>query len=331
MHLIAEILQVALGSAVVGATIAPLLPSRRWYLRFFDFPRAQILALGLFVLLSGFVVVPGATSLAGAVFVAVAGCVAIQGLKLLPYTKGLARPLPTAEQDAKSASVSLFVANVYMPNRNSSPLKDLLRRVGPDIAIIVETDTWWIEQLGEFEEIYGNVTKVPLDNTYGMVVYTRLETVQCDVKYLTDPKVPSVFLTVRIADDVLVDIYAVHPRPPDVGLDTTHRDDELGLVARQVQKMPNPAIVAGDLNDVAWSRSTRRFQQDSGLLDPRIGRGLYNTFHAKIPFVRWPLDHIFVDRRFHLIEMKRLPSINSDHFPIMASFQYVGAALSHDD
>ncbi len=331
MQMIPEILQVALGSAVVGATIAPLLRSRRWYLRFFDFPRMQILVLGLLVLLSGFVVVPGASSLAGAVLVAVTGCVVLQGLKLLPYTKGLARPLPAAEEDAKTASVSLFVANVYMPNRNSDPLKDLLRQASPDIAVIVETNSWWIEQLAEFEEIYGHVTKVPLDNTYGMVVFTRFDVMQCDVKYLTDPQVPSVFLTVRIADDVLVDVYAVHPRPPDIGQDTTHRDDELGLVAQHVQKMPNPAIVAGDLNDVAWSRSTRQFQQDSGLLDPRIGRGLYNTFHAKIPFVRWPLDHIFVDRRFHLIEMKRLPSINSDHFPIMASFRYVGAALPDGD
>lgn len=331
MQMIPEIFQVALGSAVVGATIAPLLRSRRWYLRFFDFPRAQILAVGLLVLLSGFVVIPGVNSLTGAIFIAVTGCVVLQGLKLLPYTKGLARPLPTAEKDAETASVSLFVANVYMPNRNSGPLKDLLRQVSPDIAIIVETDSWWTEQLGEFEDIYGHVTKVPLDNTYGMVVYTRLEVVRCDVKYLTDPEVPSVFLTVQIDEDVLVDIYAVHPRPPDIGLDTTHRDDELSIVAQQVQKMPNPAIVAGDLNDVAWSPSTRRFQQDSGLLDPRIGRGLYNTFHAKIPVVRWPLDHIFVDRRFHLIEMKRLPSINSDHFPIMGSFRYVGAALPHED
>lgn len=331
MHMVPEIFQIALGSVVVGATVAPLLRSRRWYLRFFDFPRAQIMALGLLVLLSGFVVIPGAKSLVGAVFVAVTGCVVLQGLKLLPYVRGLARPLPTAGKDTKAASISLFVANVYMPNRNSDPLKDLLRQASPDIAIVVETDSWWIEQLSEFEETYGHVTKVPLDNTYGMVVFTRLDVVRCDVKYLTDPKVPSVFLTVRIADDVLVDVYAVHPRPPDIGLDTTHRDDELGLVAQHVQKMPNPAIVAGDLNDVAWSRSTRRFQQDSGLLDPRIGRGLYNTFNAKIPFVRWPLDHIFVDRRFHLIEMRRLPSIKSDHFPIMGSFRYVGAALPHDD
>jgi endonuclease/exonuclease/phosphatase (EEP) superfamily protein YafD len=72
----------------------------------------------------------------------------------------------------------------------------------------------------------------------------------------------------------------------------------------------------GDLNDVAWSDTSSRFAKLSGLRDPRKGIGFFNTFHAKIPFMRFALDHAFFSHHFKVIAIKRLPAINSDHFPL---------------
>jgi endonuclease/exonuclease/phosphatase (EEP) superfamily protein YafD len=109
----------------------------------------------------------------------------------------------------------------------------------------------------------------------------------------------------------------LHPEPPVPFEDTLGRDGELIFIAREVSSDALPAIVTGDLNDVAWSRTTRRFQRLSGLLDPRVGRGFYNTFDARFPLLRWPLDHLFHDARFRLISLERLPDIGSDHFPML--------------
>ena len=116
----------------------------------------------------------------------------------------------------------------------------------------------------------------------------------------------------------------MHPKPPvpTEDDDSRKRDAEIVLVGREVKKSTYPVIVAGDFNDVAWSRTTLLFQEVSGLLDPRIGRGFYNTFHAKYKLLRWPLDHVFHSNHFKLVKLERLPHINSDHFPMGAILSF---------
>jgi len=58
------------------------------------------------------------------------------------------------------------------------------------------------------------------------------------------------------------------------------------------------------------------FLKISEMVDPRRGRGLFNTFNAKILFLRWPLDHFFLSHHFGLVQLRTEKSIGSDHFPI---------------
>lgn len=60
----------------------------------------------------------------------------------------------------------------------------------------------------------------------------------------------------------------------------------------------------------------------SGLLDPRRGRGFFNTFNAHYPFLRFPLDHAFISLDWKLKKIERLNNFDSDHFPIFISLQY---------
>jgi endonuclease/exonuclease/phosphatase (EEP) superfamily protein YafD len=194
----------------------------------------------------------------------------------------------------------------------------------PDIVLAVETDRWWVDQLSVLSAEYPYTVNVPLPNTYGMVLLSRIELVDPEVKYLVADSIPSIHTRARLDDDIEVSLYCVHPRPPfpTEDTDTKQRDAELLIVGREVRRRDEATIVMGDLNDVAWSYTTSLFQRISGLLDPRIGRGMYSTFHSKNPMMRWPLDHIFHSDHFELVQLARLPHFGSDHFPMFAALQY---------
>jgi endonuclease/exonuclease/phosphatase (EEP) superfamily protein YafD len=135
---------------------------------------------------------------------------------------------------------------------------------------------------------------------------------------------------VRLPGGLRVWLNCVHPKPPAPGEDdeSTERDAELVIVGRRVANASEPVVVLGDLNDVAWSRTTRLFQKVSRLVDPRKGRGFISTFHAKYPGLRYPLDHVFHSPDVRLVEMRRLPYVGSDHFPVYVALSYEPAAAA---
>lgn len=94
------------------------------------------------------------------------------------------------------------------------------------------------------------------------------------------------------------------------------------FIKKEAKQEAGAVIVAGDFNDVAWSETTALFREVSGFLDPRRGMGFYNTFHAKIPIFRRPLDHILHSNHFKLSKIERVGKVNSDHFPMYVELSY---------
>ena len=151
-----------------------------------------------------------------------------------------------------------------------------------------------------------------------MLLFSRLELIQPEVRFLIEGDIPSIHAVVKLPGGNEVEIRCLHRRPPvpQETAQSVERDAELIVVGKETKRKQLPVIVMGDLNDVAWSRTNDLFQKISGLLDPRVGRGLYNSFDARYFFLRFPLDHFFHSTHFRLIELKRLAFFGSDHFPM---------------
>lgn len=234
--------------------------------------------------------------------------------------------LPIAPSQIKSArknqppDISLLISNVYQHNRKFKKLETLIKSKKADVVLLIETDKWWREKcVSSFGEEYPHQVLEDMENTYGMLLFSRLPLKNTEVKYLIKEDVPSIETEVVLKNKKLIKLFGLHPEPPIPGENcySTERDAEILLTGKKAANEKLPVIVAGDLNDVAWSHSTHLFQKISGLLDPRRGRGFFSTFHAKYPLARWPLDHIFCSTHFRLNSIKRLRHIGSDHFPIL--------------
>ncbi|HKJ79360.1 MAG TPA: endonuclease/exonuclease/phosphatase family protein, partial [Prolixibacteraceae bacterium] len=215
-------------------------------------------------------------------------------------------------------TISVMVSNVLQTNHEVDKLLALVKKMQPDVLLTLETNKWWEEKLKPLEANWPHTIKQPLENLYGMNFYSRLELKDVKINYLVTDEIPSFQAKVQLKSGVNVQLFCVHPKPPFPTESKTSlfRDAELLLVGKKVEDIDSPVLVFGDFNDVAWSRTTRLFQKVSELLDPRIGRGFFNTFHAEYPFMRFPLDHIFHSSHFKLVKMKRLSYVGSDHFPI---------------
>lgn len=320
-----HIVLIGLALFLIVATLLPLLRKDAWWVRIFDFPRGQITVAGIVVLGLYVAFWDTASVFEGVVLAALACCVVYQGYRMFPYTPLASKQVLRSDLPDPAAGFSIMIANVLMDNRASERFLEVVDAYGPDVLITVETDHWWEEQLRVLEERYPHTVKRPIDNTYGMLLHSRLNLVDPKIKELVEEDVPSFHLDVRLPSGDLVRLHAVHPKPPapQEAKTSTPRDAELLIVGKEVKEHePGPVIVAGDLNDVAWSHTTRLFQETSSLLDPRRGRGMYNTFSAKNPLLRWPLDHIFHSDHFKLVRLERGPAWGSDHFPVYIELSY---------
>ncbi len=299
-------------------TLLPLLPVNLWWIRIWDFPRLQIGTLLALMLLLLPALFARRSWLSTAVVLATAGAFTYQLLRVLPYSWLVAARGALVENCAPERSISMVNANVLMTNRNYRPLIELVLARNPDLVLLLEPDRPWAEAIAPLLNRYPHRISEPLPNLYGLILLSKLPLDGVELRHVMLPDIPSVSGRLRLRGGAAIDFHGLHPKPPLPGEDTGARDAELVIVGRGVRGSGRAAIVLGDLNDVAWSDTNRLFEEVSGMIDPRIGRGFYPTFTADYPLLRWPLDHVFYSPHFALVRMERLPDIGSDHFPLFA-------------
>ena len=304
----------ALAILLVAVSFLPIWWTDHWWVRLWDFPRLQV---------------AGLLSITGIALcfirlgrwrwplnVAVGAALAWQLSHFLAYFPPYPKQVESARDCPANRQLSLLSANVLMTNRDYAALVGLVEQRDPDVLLLLETDQPWEQAVEPLHARYPFQLSEALPNTYGLILMSRLP-MAGSIRHRLQPDIPSADARLRLGDGSEIRLHALHPEPPLPGDDSGERDAELVMVGRQVRDEGRATLVVGDLNDVAWSRTSKLFREVAGTSDPRVGRGLYPTFNARYPMLRWPLDHLFVSPHFELMQIDVLPDIGSDHFPIL--------------
>ena len=327
--LILKIIIYIIGALAISLTVLPFLRFGMWWVRIGEFPRLQIAFVSLGAALTAVLVFTYPLHpIEITLILSLVACAIYQLFCVLPYMPIYPKQVQLSREANPDDTIRLLIFNVFIENRESQKLLELVKTTNPDLILLAEPDERWLNEIAALENTYPFTVKHPLDNAYGMALYSRLELENPLLHFFIEDDIPSITAEVRLKSGKAVNLYCLHPRPPvpTESVRSNERDAELLFVGRMINESDAPTIVCGDLNDVAWSRTTKLFQKVSRLLDPRIGRGLYSSFHANYSIVRFPLDHVFHSNHFRLADLRRLPNIGSDHFPIYIALTYEESA-----
>ena len=328
-----KIVVVVLNSIACLPSLASATKFDYWWIRAFDFPRIQISLFMVVNIMMAIFVYPFDAFWHYLILLGMLSALIYQCVLIFPYTILAKKQVINYEGGANEDNISILVSNVLTENSSYNKLIDLIFSINPDVVLTLESDRNWEKALLPIEERFAYTVKIPLDNLYGMHLYSKLALMDIEVKYLIQDDIPSIHGSIELKNGKKAAIHCLHPRPPSPSESktSTNRDAELLLVGREIDKNDERVLVFGDFNDVAWSRTTKLFQELSGLMDPRRGRGFFNTYNANHKFLRWPLDHVFHSNDFTLMEITREKHIGSDHFPMYIKLNYTPKAKSEQD
>jgi endonuclease/exonuclease/phosphatase (EEP) superfamily protein YafD len=312
---------------LIMATLLPFIQHQHWFFRGFDFGKVQFFITKIVVFSLAFIFVPLSTTfwvLQSLLF----ACILYNSFILIKYT-----PYYKVKDidifDEHSDSVSILSANVYQFNKAYDRFIDLINQVKPDIVLTMESNQAWENALQVLEKDYPYNCKVALENTYGMHLYTKLKMDKCQVHYFVAKDIPSIEAQLRTREGYKFTFFGIHPPPPSPTEEETskERDGELLSVAKKIREDRKTTVVVGDFNNVAWAKSAILFRKTSETVDPRVGRGLISTFHARYWFMRFPIDQLYHTPDVFIQDLSVLSDFGSDHLPLYCNF-YINR---HDD
>lgn len=294
----------AFGAVASVCTIAGFAGELAWLLELTTHFRLQYLVLltGLAVLLAiGKRFKPAAVFFVGAL---------LNVFVLAPWL------LPSSAPSPAGTPFRVMVLNVNTENTQHDRVLDEIRRIKPDVLLLMEVDTRWLHALRELSNSLPHTVLAPREDNFGIALFSRHPLAGAGVVELGEAGVPSIVTTAEVGDRRLL-IVGSHPLPPGSPENTRLRNAQLDKLAGAVVGQKLAAIVMGDLNATPWSPHFRKLELSASLRDTSRGAGWRPTWPTWFPPLWIPLDHCLVSPELAVADRFIGDKVGSDHYPVV--------------
>jgi len=219
---------------------------------------------------------------------------------------------------ALSARLRILQANILTSNTNAPALFALVAREQPDVIVLQEPNTRWLNILSALTNSYPVFAALPREDNFGAAIFCKTNALSAEIFLLSDPEgAPSSLARIAVGNKTLT-VVGTHTLAPYTETMWQGRNRFTLELAKTLRGINGPLVVTGDFNNTPWSTHFRAFLEVSGLRDSAQGRGPQPTWPTGfIPLARIPLDHCFHSADTCILNRRPGPDIGSDHLPLV--------------
>lgn len=253
----------------------------------------------------------------GSIYLIVAACFIVQRSR---YVFGLVGAavcvwglLPAAYwgqfDGSKAAKYTVLSYNVAIHNPKPAAEVAFMRQTDADILLLAEAGGQWQPHLENLNIKYPHGCGHNEHSPFALHVMAKNPLNSCSVHFIDG--LP--YIRAQTIDHTV--LYVLHP-PPPINADLARiRLSYFKQTAQRIQAENLPVIVAGDLNNTAFSPVYRGFIKNAKLQNITL-----RTLPTWRPFFL-PIDHVLVNSKsIHSVQARVLPWQFSDHRPLLISW-----------
>lgn len=230
---------------------------------------------------------------------------------------------PEQETRTGTSEVRVLALNVLTGNSTPKRAIDWIVSEDPDVVVLQETSTRWIDQLDLPLSAYDRMpTDTVRDDNFGISVYVRRGIQVGEMQVLTEPADLPWIDVVLSKGGRPFHLLAVHALPPTGAENSDLRDQQIKDIAERAAGISGQVVIAGDLNATRWSRSLKKICGSGNLRSAGLGHGVQGTWPSALWFTGMiPIDQVLVSPAVYVSDFRVGPDVGSDHRGVVADLK----------